>query len=296
MADVSVPMQISIDETNAKKRADIIVADANTQYSRAALKKLFDMGLILIDDAPARPGSKPKIGQVMTVDLTPIQQEPDVIELPVLYEDDDVIVINKPAGIISHSRGRYWQEASVASFIRHKTRDMEGDRAGIVHRLDRATSGVMIAAKTETTQAFLQKQFADKKVKKEYVALVHGTPDSPKAHIVAPIARNPTLPKQFKVDQSGKEAETTYHVTAQHDSIAQLILTPLTGRTHQLRVHLNYIGHPIVGDTLYCPKDAAESRMYLHAQNLTITLPNGTTQTFTAPLPSEFDSRLKLSE
>lgn len=113
-------MKITIDESQAKKRADVLVAAAATDYSRAALSKLFDMGLVLLDGETARRGDKPKLGQTLEVDLTPIQQEPDVVELPVIYEDNDVIVVNKPAGIISHSRGRYWQEASVASFIRAK--------------------------------------------------------------------------------------------------------------------------------------------------------------------------------
>ena len=170
-------MKLIIDESTARKRADVILANANTEYSRAALAKLFDMGNVTLDGEPIKRGEKPKLGQVFEVDLTPIQQEPDVIDLPVVYEDDNIIVVDKPAGIISHSRGRYWQEASVASFIRDKTRDMTGDRAGIVHRLDRATSGVMIAAKNEDTQKYLQKQFADKKVSKEYIALVIGVPD-----------------------------------------------------------------------------------------------------------------------
>ncbi len=285
-------MRHVIDESTEKKRADVILADANTQYSRAALKKLFDMDKILIDGEPARPGSKPKLGQVFEADLTPIMQEPDVIDLPILYEDDDVIVINKPDGIISHSRGRYWQEASVASFIRHKTRDMEGERAGIVHRLDRATSGVMIAAKNEAVQSFLQAQFADKNVKKQYIAIVHGVPENVQAHIIAPIARNPVIPKQFKVDPNGKTADTIYQLDKQGNGVSQLILMPQTGRTHQLRVHLQYIGHTIVGDLLYGTDGATEKRMYLHAESLTIPLPSGITQTFVAPLPESFAARM----
>lgn len=284
-------MKLTIDETTAKKRADVILANAETNYSRAALGKLFDMGNVLLDGEQAKRGDKPKLGQVFEADLSPLEQEPDVIDLPVLYEDDDVIVIDKPAGIISHSRGRFWQEASVASFIRDKTRDMTGDRAGIVHRLDRATSGVMIAAKNEATQKFLQKQFADKKVKKQYTALILGIPQNAEAHIIAALLRNPKTPQQFMVNTDGKHAETQYRITKSKNGLSMVVLLPVTGRTHQLRVHMQYIGHPIVGDVLYGVHASKEKRMYLHAESLQITLPGGDLVTFTAPLPSDFNER-----
>ncbi len=285
-------MNITIDETTAKTRADVLLANQYTQYSRAALGKLFDMDLVHVDGSPARRGDKPKIGQVMTADISPIMREPDVMELPVLYEDDDVIVVDKPAGVISHSRGRYWHEASVASFIRDKTKDMTGDRAGIVHRLDRATSGVMIAAKTETAQAFLQKQFAARTVKKQYIAVVLGKPEQPLARIEAPLLRNPNNPKTFMVDVTGKNAITTYQVESNQNGVSKVILTPLTGRTHQLRVHMQYINHPILGDDLYSHQSHKEPRLFLHAYSLELQLPSGQQKTFTAPLPQIFTERL----
>jgi len=283
-------MKIIIDELTARKRSDVVVADNFTQYSRAALKKLFEMGNILLNEELAKPGDKMKIGQVLTVDISPLEQEPDVIELPVIYEDENVIVVDKPAGIISHARGRYWQEASVASFIRDKTKDMEGERAGIVHRLDRATSGVMIAAKNTPTQVFLQKQFADKKVVKDYVAIVTGTPETEEAHIIVALARNPKLPQQFKVTKDGKHSETIYKIAKSQKGISKILLHPLTGRTHQLRIHMQYMGHPILGDILYGHADG-EARLYLHAHTLKITLPDGRERTFEAPIPEEFEKR-----
>lgn len=285
-------MEITIDETTARKRADVILADNNTNYSRAALSKLFDMGNVWINDELARAGDKLKIGQVFKADLSPLEQEPDVIDLPVLFENKDVIVVDKPAGIISHARGRYWQEASVASFIRDKTKDMTGERAGIVHRLDRATSGVMIAAKNQAAQTFLQKQFADKKVVKDYVALVQGTPELEEAHIVAALTRDPKLPQQFKVAVEGKHAETIYKVAESKGKISKILLHPITGRTHQLRIHMQHIGHPILGDFLY-GDEGKEKRMYLHAHTLKITLPDGVEHTFEAPLPPEFAERFE---
>lgn len=285
-------MRIEVDETNAKQRADVLVANAATEYSRAALAKLFTMGNVLLDGEVAKPGDKPKIGQVLQVDLSPLEVEPDVIELPVLFENADAIVVDKPAGVISHARGRYWQEASVASFIRAKTKDLSGERAGIVHRLDRATSGVMIAARNQATQTYLQKEFADKRVQKEYIALVHGTPELAEAHIVAPLARNPHVPQQFRVDIGGKHAETTYRVIETNGDVSLIALHPLTGRTHQLRLHMLHIGHPIVGDILYAPDKNNEERMYLHAHKLSIRLPGGARHEFVAPLPKNFRKRL----
>ena len=285
-------MNIVIDETNEKTRADVLLAKAATEYSRAALGKLFDMGLVTVGDQAIKRGDKPKAGSVISVELTPIQQEPDVIPLPILYEDDDVLVIDKPAGIISHSRGRYWQEASVASFIRAKTKDLKGERAGIVHRLDRATSGVMIAAKNEKSQQYLQKQFADKKVQKEYIAIVSGEIDPPEAHIFVSLMRNPKKPQLFMPHKDGKYAETTYKVLQTANNLSLVKLLPFTGRTHQLRVHMQYIKHPIIGDVLYGDPDTKEERMYLHAQKLSLSLPNGQNKTFEAPLPEIFNKKI----
>lgn len=283
--------KIIIDESIAKKRTDVILADAETDYSRAALGKLFDMGLVTLDGEAAKRGSKPKLGQVLVIDLSPLEVMPDVIELPVIYEDDDVIVIDKPAGIISHSRGRFWQEASVASFIRDKTKGMTGDRAGIVHRLDRATSGVMIASKNQEAQIYLQNEFSKKRVFKEYIALVQGSPATPEAHIIAALGRNESVPQQFKVDAEGKHAETIYKIIDSNKGVTKVQLHPLTGRTHQLRVHMQYIGHPIIGDVLYSVNSKIEKRMYLHAHILKIHLPGGKEHTFVSEVPKEFNER-----
>src|SRR5690606_18021646 len=143
------------------------------------------------------------------------------IDLSILYEDDNVLIINKPEGIISHSRGRYWNEPSVASFVRQKT-GQEGDRSGIVHRLDRATSGIMICVKNSDVMALLQKQFSQRKVKKTYIAIVSGHMKLPEAMIDMPIERNPKAPSTFRVGSNGKAAQTKYQVIesrARHDIV-----------------------------------------------------------------------------
>ena len=300
---------------------DKIVADALPQYSRAALHKLFATDHILLDGMTVRPGHKVREGAVIEVDLSLLEQDQQVVELPILYEDDDVVVIDKPAGIISHARGRYWYEPSVASFLRYHTLKGDGkvkgtiipnathtpdnlvtksyplnmsnndnDRAGIVHRLDRATSGVMICAKNDDVLSYLQKQFSARTVVKTYIAVLDGIPAEPEALIDAPIERNPKKPSMFRVGPNGKSSQTYYKILKQSDKRCLVEFTPKTGRTHQIRVHAVYIKCPILGDDFY---GVAEKRLYLHAHTLTITPPNGKVKTFTSSLPKEFEDAIK---
>ncbi len=268
-------------------RADKYLAEQFSEYSRAAITKLFDLNLIKLKGKSIEPGHKLRPGAIIEYDLGPLQEKPEVIELPVLHEDDDVIVVDKPAGIISHARGRFWQEASVASFIRDKiSKELDGERGGIVHRLDRATSGVMICAKNEAALKFLQKQFADRKVTKTYVAIVPGMLDPDEAIIDAGIERNSKDPKRFMVSKTGKSAQTHYVSTPAKKGYSIVTLTPKTGRTHQLRLHLLYVHHPIVGDELYGGEKA--SRLMLHAKSLELTMPDGKKKLFESPLPEQF--------
>ena len=276
-----------------KKRLDMYLAEMYPDVSRSFLQKLCNTDQVLVNDKPEKSGFKLKPTDKVTLlyDMDSIEKIED-IDLPILYQDDDVIVINKPAGVISHARGKYWSEPSVASFIRQITvqgRSLYiGDRAGIVHRLDRATSGVMICAKNIKSFAFLQKQFADRKAKKVYMAVVEGHLNPKEAVIDMPIERNPKAPATFRVGSNGKPSQTHYTVIKSSDKYDLVKLEPMTGRTHQLRVHLHHQGYPIVGDTFYGGQK--QSRLFLHAQDLTIGLPSGDIRTFSAPLPSEFDA------
>jgi 23S rRNA pseudouridine1911/1915/1917 synthase len=256
--------------------------------SRAYIQKLIeDEKRITINGEETKPGYKVRIGDKLKIDFDPSELEQiEDIDLPVLYEDDAVLVVNKPAGVISHARGKFWNEPSVASFVRQKT-GQSGERAGIVHRLDRATSGVMICAKNQTALSWLQKQFSQRKVKKTYIAVISGHMNESEAIIDMPIARNPNKPQTFHVSQTGKTAQTHYTVTSSTDLHSTLVLTPATGRTHQLRVHLKSLGHPIVGDELYGGEPAP--RLMLHAYQLELTLPGGERKIFDAPLPPEFN-------
>ena len=150
------------------QRADIILANSLTDYSRAALSKLFTKGFVSKENEKIKAGAKIRPDETFQVEMEELEKPAEVLDLPIIYEDDNVIVIDKPVGVISHARGKYWNEASVASFVRDKVKDIDGERAGIVHRLDRATSGVMICAKNAETLSMLQKQFSQRKTKKIY--------------------------------------------------------------------------------------------------------------------------------
>lgn len=275
-----------INQQDEPMRADILLASNYPKYSRAALAKLFDLDKITQTDKPIKAGDKIKPQESIQADISPLNKPVNKIDLPIIFEDQDVVVIDKPVGVISHARGRFWDEASVASFIRDKIDDIDGERAGIVHRLDRATSGIMICAKNQSALKFLQSQFSKRKVQKTYIAIVDGKPPHDQAIIDVPIARNPKKPQTFMANSDGKLATTKYKVLSSNKSKSLLLLQPATGRTHQLRVHLKYIGFPILGDDLYNGNPA--KRLFLHAYSLKIQLPDGSNQIFFSPLPQEF--------
>lgn len=278
--------------TKQNKRLDVYVVEQQPTISRAFAAKLIEQGRVLVNNQLSKPGFKLRESDDVVIDYIPEkeQQVPD-IDLPVLYEDDDCIVINKPVGILTHSKGAFNPEATVASFVRSRIKGMAGERAGIVHRLDRATSGVIICAKNPKALSLLQKQFAQRKAKKSYVAIVSGVVEPKHAIIDMPIERNPKAPATFRVGVNGKSALTEYRVEQENDRYSLLQLKPQTGRTHQLRVHFAHQGHPIVGDIIYNGEPA--DRLYLHAESLEITLPNRERATFTASLPKEFKAKMK---
>lgn len=279
--------EYKVEEADSGVRADVFVAAQYRRFTRSALEALFEQKLVKINDADPKPSYKVKVGDKVEVDETLLKLEPPEIDLPIIYEDGDVIVVNKPAGILSHSKGALNLEGTVASFInpRLNNKNLEGNRAGIVHRLDRATSGVMITARNAEALTKLQKQFSKRKVKKRYIAVVEGTLEPAAAIIDVPIGRNPAKPQTFRVSPAGKPAVTEYttiKVFKKGDANYSLVeLKPQTGRTHQLRVHMSYIGHPIVGDHVY-GHDGQD--LLLQAKSLEITLPSGERKIFTADL------------
>ncbi len=286
-------------EISRAERLDQRVVSMLPLLSRSFAHKLINDGKVTINGKPAtKAGTKIRYGEVVEINYEPGAFVIPEIELPILYEDEDCVVIIKPIGLLSHSKGAFNPEPSVGTWLHNRLddklrasdADQPNQRAGIVHRLDRATSGVMICAKTPEALTALQKQFAQRRTKKIYSAVVAGELAEAEAIIDMPIERNPKKPQLFRVGINGKEAQTAYKTLEVDNNKSLLELAPRTGRTHQLRVHLSQLGHPIAGDTLYGGAEA--DRLYLHAHSLEITLPNRERKVFTAPIPEEFEDYL----
>ena len=268
-----------------KKRLDSELALRYPENSRSTWQKHIKAGNITVN-GKVITSSKYDVADIDQIAINiPKMADFSKDELPIIYIDDNVIVINKPCGVLSHAKGAINEEFTVADFFkRYSTYNDNTNRPGIIHRLDRDTSGVMIGARNVQTAELLQKQFADRKTKKTYFAVVDGIPKLDKANIDLPIGRNPSAPSTFRVDSKGKNATTKYEVIASDDKYSLVKLQPKTGRTHQLRVHMKYINTPILGDKVY---GKPAERLYLHAYSLEITIPNGERKIFTAPVPED---------
>ena len=265
-----------VTEAPEKVRLDILMTEIYKSYNRSSLQKFIELGFVSVDGEPARKANQ-KFERGVKIDLqVPTELKNADLVPEKVYEDENVLVVNKPAGLLSMAKGEYCPEKTLA------------DYGLIVHRLDRDTSGVVILAKTEEVQKFLKKQFQDRKTHKTYYAVVDGRPKLDEARIDLPIARDLKRPTTFRVDANGKESETFYKVLKTDGAQSLVELKPISGRTHQLRVHMKYLGHPIVGDVVY-GGEAAE-RLYLHAGALEITLPGGKRTTFEVPMPDDFQN------
>ena len=270
-----------------KVRLDIYLSTKfDTTISRNLWQKYIKAGYVSVNNKVATT-PKFEVDETDEIALNLPEKEQADVDLPILYEDDDVIVVNKPSGLLTHAKGGLSDESTVAEIIRPKTSfATDTDRPGIVHRLDRDTSGLLIIAKNPESAAHLQRQFAERTAKKTYIAITDGKPKLNAAKIDLPIGRNPSAPSTFRIDPNGKPAQTTYHVLAENDAQSLVELKPTTGRTHQLRVHLTHLNAPILGDRVY--GKSSDCRMMLHAQKLEVALPSGERKVFEAIIPDEF--------
>ena len=270
-----------------KVRLDIYLSTKfDTTISRSLWQKYIKAGYVSVNNK-AVTTPKFEVDETDEIALNLPEKEQMDVDLPILYEDDDVIVVNKPSGLLTHAKGGLSDEPTVAEIIRPKTSfATDTDRPGIVHRLDRDTSGLLIIAKNPESAAHLQRQFAERTAKKTYIAITDGKPKLNAAKIDLPIGRNPSAPSTFRIDPNGKPAQTTYHVLTENDTQSLVELKPTTGRTHQLRVHLAHLNAPILGDRVY--GKSSDCRMMLHAQKLEITLPSSERKVFEAAIPDEF--------
>ncbi len=288
---MSKVLHLTADQTG--ERLDSFLSRQLPERSRSYWQKLCERGLVMGSQQKIKASHTLKQGEIVAVVLP---QQPDFSQqtLPLIYEDDDVLVINKPARLLTHAKGALSDEFTVAEFVRPRTTDgLTTNRPGIVHRLDRDTSGIIIAAKHSLAKHWLQKQFSQRKVKKMYRALVAGQLKEPQALLDLPIERNPKKPQTFRVGSNGKTAQTAYQIEQAFTHSTLVRLYPLTGRTHQLRVHMAYLGNPIVGDTLYGKADLTLERMFLHAAELEITLPSRKRSVFEASLPPDLKHYLQ---
>lgn len=263
-------------EKAEKVRLDHLMVEIFKSYNRATLQKFIEEGFVKVEGEIAKkPNQKFEKGVKIELNVPEKLKNADV-KPRTIYEDENVLVVEKPAGLLSEAKGEYCPERTLADF------------GLICHRLDRDTSGVMILAKNEATQKFLKKQFQDRKVHKTYVAVVEGHLKLPAARIDLPMIRDKKRPTTFRIDPNGKDSETFYRVLRENADYSLVELKPTTGRTHQLRVHMKYLGHPIVGDPVYEGKPG--KRLYLHAVELEITLPGGERRVFRSEIPKDFDN------
>lgn len=262
-----------------KIRLDIMMRDIYKSYNRSTLQKFIESGFVTVDGELVTK-SNSKFEKTVKIELkVPEELKNADVEPETIYEDENVLVVNKPAGLLSEAKGEYCPERTLADF------------GFVAHRLDRDTSGVMILAKNAKVQNYLKRQFQARSVHKTYYAVVQGRPKFDQAKIDLPLIRDMKRPTTFRVDPGGKESETFFRVLKTDGAHTLVELRPTTGRTHQLRVHMQYIGCPIVGDKVY--GDGKGDRLYLHAGELEITIPDGQRKVFQAPRPKEFDALIQ---
>ena len=277
----------------AKGRLDQELVRRYPEFSRSTMQKYIKKGYVQLNGVTATSAKQDATENDVIALTPPARADTSKLELPIIYLDDNVIVVNKPTGVLTHSKGALNDEFTVADFFRrYTTNALDSTRPGIVHRLDRDTSGVIIGARNDETATLLKKQFADRTTKKQYTAIVDGVPKLEEALIDLPIGRNPSSPSTFRVDSKGKAAITSYTVIKTNGEQSLLELRPRTGRTHQLRVHMQYIKTPIAGDRVYGAQSSAE-RLCLHAHTLEITIPVSDRKVFTAPIPEFFEEIVK---
>ncbi len=301
-------LTLRLTEERRGARLDRALAALLPDHSRAALQRLLRDGRVLVDGAVGRAAARVRGGERVTIDLPPVVPAglaAEDLPLRILHEDRDLIVIDKCAGMVVHP-GAGARAGTLVNALLHHCRDLSGiggvERPGIVHRLDRDTSGVLVVAKNDAAHRSLARQFKDRSVTKVYEALVWGAPRPPEGLIDEPVGRHPTARVKMAITASGRPARTNYRMIAACGPASLLEIRPETGRTHQIRVHLSALGHPIVGDPVYGgewrPGRGAATRalveaagLALHARRLGFTHPrDGDWREFEAPRPSRFEA------
>lgn len=302
--------RIELTLPQSARRLDVLLARllADRGLTRTALQRLMAQGQVLVEGRPAKAASEARKGQRVLLETPEARDEGAVVplDLPltVLYEDAACLAVDKPAGLVTHPAKGHWEDTLVNALASMGVPLSAGSgpaRPGLLHRLDKETSGVLLLAKSDGAHASLAAQFKNRLVKKVYAALVWGTPKEDAFDVDAPVGRDPRNRKKMAVRADGRPAQTAFRVVEALPHICLVEARPLTGRTHQVRVHLASVRHPVVGDHVYGGRPenglpsailrkavAGAGRFFLHAGALTFTSPAAGAVTVTSPLPEEF--------
>jgi len=279
------------------ERLDSFIARRCPELSRSHARRLIDDGLVAVNGRHGKPSERVTAGVHVSVTIPPpetIDLAPEEIPLTIIYQDNDIIVLDKPPGLTVHPAPGH-PSGTLVNALLAACPDLRGIagtlRPGIVHRLDKDTSGLMVVAKNDRAQRALQRQLRDREVHKTYLALVHGVPRPREGSIEAPIGRHPKNRKKMAVVAGGREATTRYRVREELGGgrYSLLEVEPVTGRTHQIRVHMSALGHAIIGDATYGKHSDFIARQALHASKLAFAMPlGGRAVEFESPLPPDF--------
>lgn len=286
-----------VEEDLEGERLDAFVAESVGSMSRSQAQKLISDGQILVDGEMRKASYKVKSGEMVSVQVpqaVPIRLQAEAIPLQIIYQDSDVVVVNKPKGLVVHPAHGNWEHTLVNALLYH-VKDLSGIngelRPGIVHRLDKETSGVMVVAKNDAAHRSLAEQIKAHTIQRHYLAVVHGVIKEKQGSIEAPIGRSKTDRKKMAVIAEGRPATSQYQVLERFADYTLLKVKLLTGRTHQIRVHMQYLKHPVVGDQLYTSRKAPAgiASQLLHACLLGFNHPvSGTYLEYTSEPPDEF--------
>jgi len=280
-------------------RLDRYLTQVLPQFSRAYLQRLIEQGHVLVNGQRAKASQRLNKADRVKVELPPLPVRPlaEPIPLAIIYEDEDILVIDKPAGLTVHPAPGHPSHTLVNAVLAHcpgLAMSNELMRPGIVHRLDKDTSGLIVIAKNDLAREYLAAQFKSRTVTKGYLVLVKGRLSPEQGIIEAPIGRDPHSRRRMAIVEAGKEATTQYQVRKYLDAYTLVEVTPLTGRTHQIRIHLSAIGCPVVGDSTYGIKSSHLNRQFIHAYRLGFRLPSTKQyQEFTSPLPIDLEQALE---
>jgi 23S rRNA pseudouridine1911/1915/1917 synthase len=283
-----------VETVDARRRLDILVAEKCSRLSRSRVQNLIESGHIQLNSQTVKPRQAVRVGDVVTIEepaVIPTDLRPEAIPLDFLFEDEFLAVVNKPVGLVVHP-GAGQNDGTLVNALLHHCTALSGIggelRPGIVHRLDKETSGCLVIAKNDQVHRRLSVQFASRSVAKIYLAVCDGLFRQKSGDIREPIGRNPVHRKKMAVTAKGRSAHTQFEVVKEINNHSAVLCRLLTGRTHQIRVHLQHVGHPILGDALYARR-ASASRLMLHAWRLGFQHPiTENWVAFRAEVPQEF--------